>query len=441
MDTDPNLKNIIFSIINAGIDAVKPSKLMRDKISYSSGVLSISDEIYDINKYNKVYVIGFGKLSATMALEIEKILAPRISDGLVITNTDNSELDIIQIRIGNHPILDEKVLIASKEILKICNKATEKDLVICLISGGGSALFELLPEKIYLQDLQELTKLLLQSGASIDDINKVRKNFSLVKNGSLLKFIHPAKCLSLIISDVVGDNIESIASSPTYFDSKSYNKAYEILQKYNLLEQTPVNIFKFLLEGLKNKSDKSIQEATKNCLGNIILGRNSESLKAAEEAAKKYQLNTIILSSKIQGEAREVAKEFGALIEEINDKNIPVKKPACIIAGGETTVTVKGQGIGGRNQELALATLISLKGSKSKFAFASCGTDGIDGITLAAGGYVDYKMLEMINNKKIFPNEYLINNDSFNFLKAVNGLIHISPGQTNVMDIMIGIIN
>jgi len=443
LETDTNLKNIILSIINAGIDAAKPSKLVRDKINYSSGVLSIDDESHDLNNYDKVYVIGFGKVSAAMALEIENILGSRISDGLIITNsTDHSELDIIKVRIGDHPILDDKVIIASREILDICSKATQKDLVICLISGGGSALFELLPEEIKLKDMQELTKLLLYSGASIDEINKVRKCFSSVKNGGLLKFIHPAECVSLIISDVVGDHIESIASSPTFYDTTSFKKAYEILQFYHLLEKVPVNISEYLLYGLRNESEESKETSSyKSCLSNIIIGRNYESLLAAEETAKQYQLNTIILTSKIQGEARDVAKVFGAIIDEINERNIPVPKPACIIAGGETTVTVKGQGIGGRNQELALSTLISLKESKSKFAFASCGSDGIDGVTSAAGGYVDYKMWEVINNKKIFPNEYLINNDSFHFLKAVNGLIHISPGQTNVMDIMIGIIN
>ena len=441
MDLDNNLKEIVLSIINSGVDATKPSKLMKEKIKLIDGILIINEETFDLINFENVFVVGFGKVSAAMALEIESILGNRISDGLIITNsTDHSHLKIIKVRIGNHPILDDKVLIASKEILDICEKASERDLVICLISGGGSALFERLPEEINLKDLQELTKLLLHSGASIDEINIVRKCFSLVKNGSLLQFIKPAKCLSLIISDVVGDHIESIASSPTYYDSTSFKKAYEILRFYHLLEKVSVNISEFLLVGLRNESEKSKPDYTNYCLGNIVIGRNFESLTAVEETAKKYQLNTIIISSKIQGEAREVAKVFAALIEEINDRNIPIKKPACIIAGGETTVTVKGNGHGGRNQELALSTLISLKYSNSKFAFASCGTDGIDGITLAAGGYVDFKMWDVINNKKLFPNEYLINNDSYHFLKAVNGLIHIPPGQTNVMDIMIGII-
>ena len=252
METETNLKDIVLSIINSGIDAAKPSKLMRDKIKLIDGVLTINEETFDLNNYENVFVVGFGKVSAAMALEIESILGNRISDGLIITNsTDHSHLKIIKVRIGNHPILDDKVLIASKEILDICERTSEKDLVICLISGGGSALFELLPEEINLKDLQELTKLLLHSGASIDEINIVRKCFSLVKNGSLLHFIKPAKCISLIISDVVGDHIESIASSPTYYDSTSFKKAYEILQFYHLLEKVPVNISEFLLVRIK----------------------------------------------------------------------------------------------------------------------------------------------------------------------------------------------
>lgn len=441
MDLDNNIREIVLSLINSGIDATKPSKLMTDKIKFINGVLTIKDEIFDLNKFDKIYVVGFGKVSATMALEVEKILGQHISEGLVITNnTDHAHLNIIKVRIGNHPILDENVLNASNEILEICKKATEKDLVISLISGGGSALFEKLPEEIKLKDLQQLTKLLLHSGASIDEINKVRKCFSLVKNGKLLGYIKPAKNISIIISDVVGDHLESIASSPTHYDATSFKKAYEILNFYHLLEKIPVNISDFLLDGLRNETERPVSNNSEFCLNNIILGRNFESLKAAEETAKKYQLNTIILSSKIQGEAREVAKVFAALIEEINDRNIPINKPACIIAGGETTVTVKGNGLGGRNQELALSTLISLKYSDARFAFASCGTDGIDGITLAAGGFVENKMWDIIKSKKLSANEFLINNDSYHFLKSVNGLIYLPPGQTNVMDIMIGII-
>ena len=441
LDLDSKIKDIMLSIINSGIDSAKPSKLMKDKIKYIDGILYINNEAFDLKRFDKVFVIGFGKPSALMALEIENILGKRISDGLIITNnTDHSHLDIIKVKIGNHPILDERVVTASKEILDICNQTTGKDLVICLISGGGSALFEQLPEKINLKDLQDLNRLLLHSGSSIDEINKVRKCFSLVKNGRLLQFIKPAKCLSLIISDVVGDHLESIASSPTYYDSTSFKKAYEILQLYNLLERLPANISEFMFEGLGNESEKLIPDNTKYCLGNIIIGRNYESLKAAEETAREFNLNTMILSSKIRGEAREVAKVFSAVIEEINNSDIPIPKPACIIAGGETTVTVNGNGMGGRNQELALSTLMSLKDSNARFAFASCGTDGIDGDTLAAGGFVENKMWDIIKSKNISPEEYLISNDSFHFLKAVDGLIHIPPGQTNVMDIMTGII-
>lgn len=441
LNLEINLKEIVQSIISSGINAAKPSVLMRNKIKYTDGVLFINEDTFDLNKFDKVYLIGFGKVSALMAFEMEQILGQRIFEGLVITNnTDHPALDRIKIRIGSHPVLDEKVLAASEEIIDLCNKATEKDLVICLISGGGSSLFEKLPDKINLQDLQLLNSDLLYCGASIDEINQIRKCFSLVKNGSLLKYISPAKCISLIISDVVGDHIETIASGPTYYASSSFKNAYKILQLYNLLEKIPLSISEFLFEGLSNESEKSMHDDSKHCLANIIIGRNFESLKAAEEVAKKYKFNTIILSSRIQGQACEVANVFAALIEEISIQNIPVQKPACIIAGGETTVTVKGNGIGGRNQELALATLIFLEKSKSRFAFASCGTDGVDGTTHAAGGFVDYTMRELILNEKLSAYEYLKNNDSFNFLKKVNGLIHIPKGQTNVMDIMIGII-
>lgn len=415
---------------------------MKEKIKYSDEVLVINNESFDLRNVDKVYVVGFGKVSVAMALELEEILGDRITKGLVITNiTDHSKLKTITARIGNHPILDERVLTASEEIISICNDAMENDLVICLISGGGSALFEKLPEDISLKDLQTLTKLLLNCGASIDEINKVRKCFSLVKNGRLLSFIKPANCVSLIISDVVGDNISSIASSPTYIDKTSLKQTYSILQFYKLLEKLPQSISHYLLEGLGKESKLNrLDNSSETCINNFIIGSNIEALLAAEQAAKRYHLNTIILSSKIQGEAREVAKVFGAIIEEISERDYPISKPACLIAGGETTVAVRGQGLGGRNQELALATLVALKESKARYTFASCGSDGIDGLTLAAGGIVDYKMWNSIKRDKILPKEFLNRNDSFHLLQIVNGLIQIEPNQTNIMDLMIGIV-
>lgn len=443
MINDKNLKDILLSIIHQGINAVKPESLMSEKIKLVKEVLSVNQYSFDLSKVDKIYVIGFGKVSVPMAFELEKILGNRILKGLVITNdTNHPTLDLIKVRIGAHPILDAKVLAASQEILDICMNANENDLIICLISGGGSALFEKLPEEISLQNLQALTKLLIHCGASIDEINVVRKCFSLVKNGGLLSFIKPAKCLSLIISDVVGDKIGSIASSPTFKDKTNFKKAYSILLYYNLLEKLPNNLSEFLLNALRNEPrEEVIYNSHTHLASNIIIGSNFEALKAAEKKAKTYNLNTTIFSSKIQGEAREIAKVFGAVIEEIAERDYPIPKPACIIAGGETTVVVRGQGLGGRNQELALATLISLKNSKAKFSFASCGSDGIDGATRAAGGYVDNKMLHNIEVSKLHANRFLDTNDSFNFLKLVDGLIYIPPNLTNVMDIIVGIIN
>jgi glycerate 2-kinase len=440
--TEINVKATLLTIINSGIDAVKPDRVMREKIRYANGVLYINNESFDLTKINKVYVIGFGKVSAAMAMEIEKILGDRIAKGLVITNNqDPPKLNTIEVRIGNHPILDEKVLAASEEIISTCNDARENDLVICLISGGGSALFEKLPDEISLQDLQAFTKHLITCGASITEVNRVRKCFSLVKNGRLLSFIKPAKCISLIISDVVSDNIGSVASSPTHIDQFSFKKAHAILQFYNLFEKLPKSISEFLIDGLRRESQEEVMgNSPKTCANNFIIGSNFEALIAAEKTAKKYELNTTILTSKIQGEAREIAKIFGGIIEEIAERDHPIPKPACIIAGGETIVTVRGQGLGGRNQELALATLISLEDSKAKYGFASCGSDGIDGVTLAAGGFVHNKMWNNIRRDNIQPNEFLNHNDSFQFLNIVDGLIYIPPGQTNVMDIMVGII-
>jgi glycerate 2-kinase len=440
--TDKNINDILISIINSGIHAVEPEILMKEKIKYLNEVLYVNNTPFDLTNVKNVYVVGFGKVSSSMALELENILGNRISKGLIITNSlDESKLKIIKCKVGNHPIPDEKVLEASEEIISICKVASENDLVICLISGGGSSLFEKLPEKLNLQDLQKLTELLLASGASIHEINSVRKCFSLVKNGRLLSFIKPAKCISLIISDVVGDAIGSIASGPTYVDKTSFNKAYSILEFHGMIGKIPACYSDLLLDGIRKETQVEENNAsTDSYVNNFIIGSNYEALLAAEKTAKQHQLNTMVISSKIQGEAREVAKVFGGIIEDIAGRDSPLKKPACIIAGGETTVTVRGHGLGGRNQELALAALLSLEDSKAKYAFASCGSDGIDGVTGCAGGIISHTMWETIKRNKIILKKYLDNNDSFHFLEEVGGLIYIQPNQTNVMDLIAGII-
>jgi glycerate-2-kinase len=440
--TDKNLKDTILSIIESGINAVKPERLMKEKINYHEGILFINNETFDLKFIDKVYVIGFGKLSDKMAYEIEKILGNRIAGGLVITNNYNCpKLEFITIRIGEHPILDEKTLAASREIISICNAAKENDLIICLISGGGSALFEKLPEEIDLSDMQIITGLLLNSGASINEINSVRKCFSLVKNGGLLTFIHPAKCIALIISDVVGNDIGSIASSPTYPVEDSIRIVNLILEKYRLLGRLPINLVKFMNHKLKTENIETISDNFfYSQVHNFIIGTNQEAILASEKKAKQYQLNTIILTDKIQGEAKEVAKLFENIIKKIGRKDHPVSKPACFIAGGETTVTVHGKGIGGRNQELALAVLTSLMESDVKFGFASCGSDGIDGITNVAGGYIDHNKLEKIKTENLQPLKYLNDNDSFHLLEIIDGCIYIEPNQSNIMDLMIGIV-
>lgn len=436
------LKKTALDIIAAGIKSVKPENLIKKHIRYDGRHLFVKEKTYDLDSINSLFVIGFGKASAAMAFEIEKILFERISGGVVITNYGN-KLACCKIKIleGSHPIPGVENLEASKELVNVCSNATENDLIICLISGGGSALFEILPEGILLADLQELNRLLILSGAEINEINTVRKQVSCVKGGKLIDLIQPAKCIGLLISDVVGDDISSIASGPLCKDETTPGDALGIIKKYNLTNQISESIKDYLQK-------KSIENATtplrrfdtpNNIVENHIIGYNKIAVEAASSDADKLGLNIYKYDHSISGPVTDCAKMLADTMRDIKQTGKPVKTPACVIAGGETTVNVTGTGKGGRNQQLALEVLINLEGM-TDYVFASCGSDGVDGIKEAAGGIVSDKMWPAIKAGNLLSREYLLNNDSYGFLSRIGGIIPGNPTGTNVMDIMVGIV-
>lgn len=434
-----NNTKIVLDIIAAGINAVKPKTLFNNHVTFDGKVLTVFDKKYNLSNIDDLYIVGFGKASAAMALEAENLLYDIISDGAVVTNYGSGvQCRKIKIYEAGHPIVNQDSLTASKEIVDLCKKGDKNDFIICLVSGGGSALFEQLPVGINLNDLQELNKLLIKCGAEINEINIVRKQVSLVKGGKLLDYILPAKCISLIISDVPGDEIASIASGPLIKENSSALEAIDILQKYNLTDQIPVNIRDYLMNRI-NTDDTEDEDHYSFNVENIILGCNRTAKESAKEAAEKFGLNTYMINRCISGEAADAGKYFAEVINTLQINGVPLRLPACIIAGGETTVIVKGSGKGGRNQELALSVLANAD-KNTDYVFASCGTDGIDSINEAAGGIVSNSMWPKIEEFGIDPAMYLHSNDSFNFLRQIAGIIPGKPTFTNVMDLIVCII-
>ncbi|MEM0010681.1 MAG: glycerate kinase [Candidatus Bathyarchaeia archaeon] len=425
-------KAIVLDIIEVGLEAANP---------YSSVLNTLSTLSKEIECFRKVIVIGFGKASYKMALACEKVLDERISDGAIIVPKGSikfSELKKIRLLEGTHPVPTEINVNSAKTLLEISKGLTSEDLVICLISGGGSALFTYPAEGITLEDKQEMTRLLLAAGSTIQEINCIRKHISGVKGGQLARHVYPANLISLILSDVVGDDLSSIASGPTSPDPYTFKDVYALFEKYRLIDRVPKNILKRVMDGLDGKVQDTPKPGDKifEKVKNIIVANNIGALKAMEEKAKSYGLNTMILTSYLEGEAREVGRVIASIAKQVISQKSPLCPPCAIFFGGETTVTLKGNGKGGRNQEMALSVAIAIKGLPNTI-FASIGSDGIDGNSDAAGAIVDGQTIENALQKNLSPIKYLENNDSNTFLKQLNSLIYTGPTGTNVNDLSI----
>jgi glycerate 2-kinase len=362
----------------------------------------------------QTWVIGAGKASATMAQGLEESIGDRIAGGLINVKYGHiAPLKRIELNECGHPVPDESGVDGARRITGIADNAGADDLIICLISGGASALLPLPAGDLTLSEKQELTKSLLACGATIHEINTVRKHLSLIKGGQLAALARPARVVSLILSDVVGDNLDVIGSGPTAPDLTTVADARAVLAKY----------------GIHSASERALHETPKSSHAeNIIVGSNRQALTAAVDKARGLGFHTLLLASTIEGETRDVARMHAAIAREIRSSANPVPPPACIVSGGETTVTLRGSGKGGRNQEFALAAAIDIAGLPGTYIL-SAGTDGSDGPTDAAGALVDG------NTADDLALPALSNNDSYPYLQARNALVITGPTNTNVMDI------
>ncbi|HPI37904.1 MAG TPA: DUF4147 domain-containing protein [Ignavibacteriaceae bacterium] len=429
------LKSDFDSILSYAIESVKPAALFKRNITRNESLITLNDKTFSLNDYKKIYVIGAGKAAASMAVEIEKLIHEKITGGIVITKYGHS-LPTVKIKVfeAGHPVIDENGINATNKIIDLISNLEEEDLVICLVSGGASALMELLPDSIDLKSLREINQLLLKSGADIEEINTVRKSLSLIKGGRILEKTFPATTISLIISDVIGDSITTIASGLTQPEIPDYSKALKSLSKYSLQNKVPGSILKYLTN--KRENEGGIVEYSPEKLYNFIIGNNDDVIWYAENKAVELGYNVILFHDKLKNEARNSAFEFTTSVKQLLGKN-EYKLPLCFITGGETTVTVKGSGKGGRNQEFTLACLQAFGSSNNDFILGSIGTDGTDGETDAAGAFITNETFDAIYKIGISPQPFLENNDSYNFFKRVNGLIKTGPTYTNVMDIVI----
>ena len=424
-------------IFRSGVKAVDPIKAIGQHVRCQDEILEVGERSYNLNDFQRVIVIGAGKASAAMAQPLEDLLGDRLKEGLVQVKYGHSlPLRKIRIKEAGHPVPDKSGSEGAQKIVQLVKSATEKDLVIFLISGGGSALLPSPVEELTMEDKQRTTQILLESGANIHEINAVRKHISQVKGGRLARLAYPATLVSLVLSDVIGDNLDSIASGPTVPDRSTFGDCVNILEKYRIKDRIPSAVVKHLEKGFRGEAEetpKAGDPAFKRTQ-NLIIGSNILAVKAARSNADQLGYNSLILSTFIEGETREVARVHAAVAKEILKRDLPLRRPACIISGGETTVTIKGKGMGGRNQEFVLAAAIEVNGLED-VVILSGGTDGTDGLTDAAGAIADGLTVKRAESMGLDPGHYLRENDSYHFFQALGDLLITGPTFTNVMDL------
>ena len=396
-----------------------------------------SETEIDVAKFDRISIVGAGKASAPMARAIEDLFGKRIQVGMInLKYGFTEELAFTEIVEAGHPIPDEKGVKGTRKILDFLQSAGEKDLIFSLISGGGSALLPQPAGDITLSEKQAITRGLLACGANIDEINTVRKHISSSKGGQMARAAFPATIVNLMLSDVVGDKVDVIASGPFVPDSSTFKDVSGIFKKYDL-KDIPAAIYEYVWAGVREEIPETPKENDKifDRVLNFIVGSNIMALEAASEKAKELGYQTIILSSMVEGETREVARVHSAIAKELVKTGRPFHPPACIISGGETTVTIRGKGLGGRNQEFCLAACLDLAELPPRVVILSGGTDGNDGPTNAAGALVDPLTVMRGKDAGMEVTEFLNNNDAYHFFENTNDLLITGPTNTNVMDV------
>lgn len=431
-------RQLATSILQAGLRAVDPAEAVRRVLKLDGLSLRVGDRQYDLARFRRIVVVGAGKASGPMARAVEEALGGHVSAGQV--NVKYGYLDrTTRIRLceAGHPLPDENGLQGTAAIVELVRAAGAEDLVLCLISGGGSALMMLPCAGITLADTQRLTEALLRSGATINQINTIRKHIEQVKGGRLAQLAAPAQVVSLVLSDVVGNPLDFIASGPAVPDTTTFAEALDVLREFDLLERVPESVVAHLRRGEQGKVPETPKpgDSLFERVHTLVIGSNDIAAEAALADARRLGFQTLLLTTFLEGEAREVAKVVAAIAKELVDRCQPLAPPACVALGGETTVTVRGSGKGGRNQELALAAALAIEGLPRTLIVAAA-TDGSDGPTDAAGGMVDGSTAARARQRGLDPKQALAENDSYHLLEQVDDLLVTGPTNTNVNDLL-----
>jgi glycerate 2-kinase len=426
-------------IFYKALKAVQAGAAIKRHCKFDGKTLFIGHRSYHLSQYKNLYVLGAGKATAPMAEAIEDMIDEKITGGIITVKFDHvADLKHINLIEAGHPIPDENGMRGASAILNLAKNVEKDDLILCLISGGGSALMPFPYDGLTLEDKQDTIKILLSCGATIHEINTIRKHISKIKGGRLAQAVYPATLVTLILSDVVGDDLDVIASGPTVPDSSSFFDCKNIFLRYNIIDKIPKNILNHIESGISDEIDETPKphDPVFDRTYNLIIGSNVESLMSAKEKAESLGYNVLLLSSMIEGETRFVAQVHGAIAREIIKTGNPLPLPACILSGGETTVTITGNGLGGRNQEFALSASIDISGKKN-IVMLSGGTDGTDGPTDAAGAFSDSFTFKRAEEMGLDPYHFLANNDSYHFFQKLGDLFITGPTNTNVMDLRI----
>ena len=434
------LRRDALSILQTALDAADAGNAVRGHLAIRANHLIAGSAQIPLENFDRIFLIAVGKAAVSMTVATQEILGPLLTDTLVVTKQGHLTEDLKNCRVveAAHPIPDEGSLRASELILESLEEMTERDLILVAISGGASALLSAPAAPITLADKQQTTDLLLRAGADIYQLNAVRKHLSSLKGGRLAAAASPATVVSLILSDVIGDPLDVIGSGLTAPDQSTFADALVILRQFDLLDRVPTKV----RERLEAGSTAALPETPKSGdalfdqVHNVVVGSNRSALEAAAKAAEALGYPPLILSSTMQGEAQYVSRVHAEILREVVTSGNPIRLPACVLSGGETTVTVRGSGKGGRNQEFVLAGAIAVAGLPDVLLL-SAGTDGTDGPTDAAGAIATGDTIERALTAGLSAPDYLARNDSYRFFDALGDLIKTGPTGTNVMDIHI----
>jgi len=437
---DRKARQLAINALNVALEVSDPSNIIRSKVRVEKNFLKIDGLAFNLDEFKNVFVVGGGKASGYMTEAVEGLLGERIKDGAINVPYASPAYETGRVKIehASHPVPDIAGVRGAKRILDLASQAEENDLIICLLSGGGSSLMPQPCAGVSLRDKRRVTDMLLKSGATINEVNAVRKHISVFKGGWLAKRAYPATVVNLVLSDVVGDPLDAIASGPTVPDSSTFQDAIEILKRYGLWSKIPTSVKKVLLSGSKGLVPETPKAGDKafEKVHNVVVGNNMTASLAAFNTLKRAGLRALLLSSCLEGQARDVGTVFASMAKEIVVSGNPVPKPVGVVAGGETTVTVVGRGRGGRNQEVVLGAALRI-GGLDGVCVASLSTDGVDGPTDAAGALVDGKTMIRAGELGLNARRFLLENDSYSFFSRLGDLLFTGLTGTNVDDVSV----